>query len=253
MTSKEMFDRAYAYYDNRNFEKCIYTCDKLIEKGYCNAYVLRADCFYDLQMYEEAMLDYSVIIDMDKADIYIYIQRGSCYININKLDNAFNDFSFVISQFSVDGNITEKYSLKDNKLDNDLLIQAYRLRANVNYDNQKYSESLQDCEKCLQLMEKYCVNDDWSKAGIFLTKGNALRGMMQWEYAENEYTKVLSYDNKNPYAYYGRFLVRHFLKDSLGGLDDLENCVKFADINSKIYHEASSILNNIKRNMEEKL
>ena len=250
MTSKEMFDRAYAYFDVRNYEKCIYACDKLIDKGY-NAYDLRGNAFYDLQMYDEAIMDFSMVIDMDKADIYTYVQRGSSYLSIKDFINALKDFSFIISQFGLDGKTIEKYSMHDPKLDIGLLTQAYRLRANGNYELQKYSESLQDCEKCLQFMEKYGVDDSWSMAGIYLIKGNALRGMMQWEYAENEYTKVLSYDNKNPYAYYGRFLVRHFLQDSLGGLDDLENCVKFADVNSNIYHEASNMLNNINKKIGE--
>lgn len=249
MTSKEMFARADDYFNAGNYEKCIYTCDKLIEKGY-NAYDVRGNCFFELQMYEEAIDDYSVVIDEDKADIYIYIQRGSSCHSINDFINALNDFSFVIGQFDLNEKAKEKFSLKNHKIDTQLLIQTYRLRAILNYDMQRYSESLHDCEKCLQLMEKYGIEDNWSKTGIYLTKGNVLRGMMQWKYAENEYNKTLSYDSKNPHAYYGRFLVRLMLKDSLGGLEDLKDCVKFANPNSKIYQEASSFLNDINRNME---
>jgi tetratricopeptide (TPR) repeat protein len=252
MTAKEMFDRADAYFNDRNYEKCIYTCDKLIEKGY-NAYDLRGNCFFELQMYGEAIIDYSIVIDRDKADIYIYGQRGSSYFSINDFDNALKDFSFAINQFGLDGKAKEKYSLKNQELDTQLLFQTYGMRANLNYQMKKYSESLQDCEKCLQLMENFGIGDSWSNANIYLTKGNALRGMMQWEYAECEYTKALSYDNKNPQAYYGRFMVRHMLQDSLNGLEDLENCVKYSNVNSKIYQEASSMLNDIKKRMEEML
>jgi tetratricopeptide (TPR) repeat protein len=247
---EEMFDNAYVYFNAGNLEKCICACDKLIKKGY-NAYDLRANCFYELQMYEKAASDYSIIIDMDKANILAYIQRGICYNCINDFDNAVKDFSFVISQFGEDGEVPEKCSLYA-KLDTDLLIEAYRLRAVANYYMQKHSESLRDCEKCLQLMEKYGVNDALNKASIHLTKGNILRGMMQWEYAEEEYTKVLSYDNKQPEAYYFRFMVRHMLENSLGGLDDLKKCVKFADINSEIYQQAFSLLKGINKRMKKR-
>lgn len=90
------YDRAEVKYELKDIRGAISDLSKGIDiyPGiYESAYFFRGNCFFDLEKYNEAIHDYSKVIESNNLDELAYYNRGIAFINLNKIEEGCIDFS----------------------------------------------------------------------------------------------------------------------------------------------------------------
>jgi Flp pilus assembly protein TadD len=89
-----MINRAFCFAKIGNFEDAILDYTKILEKDKNNTHALynRAISLDKTGRSEEAILDFTKIIELEPMNANAYLNRGCCYEKIKNFDLAYKDY-----------------------------------------------------------------------------------------------------------------------------------------------------------------
>ncbi len=136
--AREYFKFAKFNYDSKNYEKALQYINKALkaDPGYENAFILRAEIYYELHQYTDAIADITEVINReDNTSVMLagpYLLRGKSNYALNKIPEAIRDIK---SSLALD---------KNN-------AQAYYMLGKIQYDDDRLFESLENLDKAITL------------------------------------------------------------------------------------------------------
>ena len=92
--SQQFFDTANVYFDQENYKKVIQYCDSAISNNAENleAYAFRGVAKYNLDNFEDAIVDFDLTLILNNGYAEIYYYRGICKLELGANDQACEDF-----------------------------------------------------------------------------------------------------------------------------------------------------------------
>ena len=135
---RENFKFAKFNYDKERYEEALKFLDKALftDDQYVNAYYLRAETYYELAQYYNAILDINKIFKIDNTENIsttdYYLTRGKSFLAIDDFSNANADLLKSIA------------SSKTN-------ADAYYYLAKLRYRTRNHSEALQELDTAIML------------------------------------------------------------------------------------------------------
>jgi Flp pilus assembly protein TadD len=171
--------RAWAYYDQGNYDLAIEDCDKAIELDpkYAAAYNNRGVAYKNKENFDRAIEDYNKAIELDPKYAAAYNNRGSAYDNKGDQDRAIEDYNKAIE-------LDPKYAA------------AYNNRG-IAYDNKgDQDRAIEDYNKAIELDPKY--------AAVYNNRGVAYKNKENFDRAIEDYNKAIELDPKYAAAYNNR-------------------------------------------------
>ena len=189
----DLNDQAYKERDNKNYKRAIEICTQSINKKVnARAYILRADCRYELNDYEAAMDDYNSALtyysdyygsdNKEKAGIYYYL--GRCKQQLRRYNDAISDFNT---------SLTNNYSEPGY---------AYWNRGACNYNLGKYKDAEDDYIKAIDR-----ISDNEDLSALYEQRGDCQAQLGNYETAYTLYARAITYNanNYNPYWQRGHY------------------------------------------------
>ncbi len=176
--------RAPAYHANGDFEKVRLDSKAILEilKEPTNSGEFEARCYAErrLEKFDEAVLDCTKAISLDRNSSWAYYSRGSVYLDKRIYDLAIADFTQALA-------IDPKYQW------------AYNGRGWAKYEKQQYDLAVADFNKALEFDPK----DVFS----YLNRGVTYADQGRLDLAIADYLKVVQLEPKNASVYYARGLL----------------------------------------------
>lgn len=154
--SLEFYNKAIAI--NSSSEKCIYN---------------RATVYLNLKMYENAIIDYTFLIEKNTKELDVYFNRAMAFYYLEQYDKALADCDYVIKQ------------------DPSRYVASF-MRGNIYVAKGMYTAAVSDYTKAANLAPK--------DAGIFYNRGIAYEYIGKDNMAISDYNKALELDSKHQKA-----------------------------------------------------
>lgn len=218
----DLNNQAFKERDNKNYQKAIELCTQSINKKVnARAYIIRADCRYELKDYEAAITDFNSALihyndyysdNKEKAGIYYMLGRSKH--DLFKYSDAINDYSTAL---------TNNYEEPGY---------VYWNRGTCYYELGKYKEAKDDYTKAI---DRISSNDDLST--IYSDKGDCEAKLGNYEAAYTLYTRAISYNSNNYNAYWQRGHYKSQQNKYKEALTDFDKAIE-------IITEANTTLNN---------
>ncbi|MFO7827137.1 MAG: tetratricopeptide repeat protein [Bacteroidales bacterium] len=244
--------------------------------------------YYDLEQYEDAIPMLSKVTSMDKKHMDAYRLKMESYIALEQYDKALKESSELIklqetgSNYFRRGFINEKLG-NYNQAETDFkrsiekspnALETYVALADVLFKAKNLNESLQNCNKALQIDDKSkealwirskiykekidypnAIND-LSKVIIFspvdekafFTRGLYYQEFNQHQSAINDFSKVLSLNSENALAYFHRAKSNEEISQYDKAIDDYKKYKELSNDNSE---EAQEKLKTVKDRLYE--
>lgn len=179
LTVQDYFRRGFRADEEGREEDAIKEYTKVIEmdSGYAAAYNNRGLIYRNLGRREEALEDYNKAIELNPNYVYAYNGRGNVYKDLGRSEEALKDYSKAIE---LDPYYTNAYNGRGN---------AYR-------NLSRYEEALEDYNKALELDPDYVY--------AYNNRGNAYRDLSRYEESLKDYNKAIQLDPKYRNAYLNR-------------------------------------------------
>lgn len=193
-----------------DLEQSLKTLKSLIAEApnFTPAYLERGHIYDQLKRYQEAVKDYSQVIDKDFEPIGAYLARGRTYMKVGLFTKALNDFEEVIEHkddsfwgylergraHMVLGNAEEAESDLTEAIDlNASLPHGYASRAELLFRLGKFTEATKDYDVALVRGPQYYP--------AFLGLGEVHEWKLDYEEAKRRYLEVLEAEGKqvDPY------------------------------------------------------
>jgi len=225
---RESFKFAKFNYDKGKYEEALKFLDNAIDADdeYINAYYLRAETYYELAQYYNAILDINKLFNLEKVESAstseFYIVRGKAFLAIDDFSNANSDLEksksysnknpyshYYLAKLRNKTNNVEKALLE---IDSALMIDRnnpafHALRAEIrigHYDpvigSKKYQEILSDINKAIALDDK---NQEY-----YRIRGEFLKDMGEMEKAMEDFDSMIRLSPKEDNAYTNRGLLK---------------------------------------------
>tara|TARA_R110002049_G_scaffold147001_5_gene309617 strand:- start:3797 stop:4804 length:1008 start_codon:yes stop_codon:yes gene_type:complete len=215
-----------------------------------DAYFYRAIAKHDLGDYAGAIVDYSKII-VKEPDADTYLNRGNSRYSLGDYEGAKQDY---IKAFKLDRNLIgakyslgcTKYDLGDFKgafLDFNSIIQNYAYKHDFLYPKIFIYKSLLMRALTYEALGNYIkAINDYSiiisikpNAENYYSRGKILMHIKLYKEAHADFTKSLSLNKNNAYAYFYRGASHLFLGKFLDAISDLSEAVKFDSMDFDAY------------------
>jgi tetratricopeptide (TPR) repeat protein len=135
---RENFKFAKFNYDKGKYEEALKFLDKALDEDdqYINAFYLRAETYYELRQYYNAILDINHIFKIDKtintSTGDYYLTRGKSFLAIDDYSNANNDF------------LKSKSYSKENPF-------TYYYTSQLRYETRQHIEALQELDTAINI------------------------------------------------------------------------------------------------------
>lgn len=191
MSSDDNLNHANSCLKSGNFQEAIIYYFKVIEINQNNsiAYINRGVSYYNLKQYSNAIADFSKAIELDKSKPSAYLNRGVSYKNVQQYNKAIEDYSQAI------------------KLDPFFTL-AYSNRGNCYNDLKQYYNAITDLTKAIELDKNF--------ATAYNNRGNAYHNINLYNNAIADYTIAIELDQNFALAYRNRSRsynnIGHFIK-----------------------------------------
>lgn len=184
---RENFKFAKFSYDKGEYTEALKFLDHAISDDslYENAYYLRAETYYELEQYYNAVIDinrlFKLNITVNSFTPTYYITRGKAFLALDDFDNANADFE---KSISISG---------DN-------AQAHYHMARLRYVTKNFEEALNELETAIEINEKnptfYAL-----KAEIKMAYSQPMNGSNEYNEVLSDINTAIAYDPEN-YQYY---------------------------------------------------
>ncbi|MBL7703226.1 MAG: tetratricopeptide repeat protein [Ferruginibacter sp.] len=200
------FQRAIALYMLRDYEAAIKDLNMVLEpSGSELAFLCRAECWYGISEFDNAVTDFSRAISINSSNKLSYYERGLCKTNLGRYDAAIKDFDKAIE-------VESDYH------------QAYCDKGLACFMLQKYDEALANFDKCLELDKTYTI--------AYYNKGLYYYRIKDYKKAVENYTNAIEKDNAsllvdiraNAYNNRGNIYMLWELQDE--AIADFDNALK---------------------------
>ena len=172
------------------------------------AYHQRANAYYDLEEYQQAIEDYTKAIQLNPNYINAYFNRGLARYDAQDLPGAIADYSKVIELQPQDAD-------------------AYYKRGLAQYDQENYQKAVDDYSEAVRLQSDN--PQAYRSRGIARVSAGDLQGGLA------DYTEAIRLDPKNILAYYDRGRARFHLGDYQGALADYDRVIELQPENRYVY------------------
>jgi len=161
--------RANAYYDKKEFELAIADYTKLIQSSPADVLALleRASAYIGKGATDLAFADYARVIEINPKLASPYVQRGDLYVKLGDIDRAITDYKLALQINSRGVHVIGHAHV--------CLGVAYRLKG-------KLDDALAECNRALDLDE-----DDWR--GL-ICRGETFEDQGDFERALTDFTRV---------------------------------------------------------------
>jgi tetratricopeptide (TPR) repeat protein len=163
---------------DKEYDKALIIANETINKypNMATPYYGRANSYFMLKKYNEAISDYNKAISLGYKDVQIFVLKSQSFLYLYEYDIAIETLDQAL----------------DYKKDSSL----FNLRAYAFYKKGDYDKALDDCNKAIAL--------DYSKPNPFKNRGLAYLGKGQYNKAIEQFNKSISIDPTYAYAYSGR-------------------------------------------------
>lgn len=103
------YKRATAYFNQENFAEAIDDCSKAmsLDKNSIKAMTIRGLSKQSLGRFEDAAVDLSFAIDKQPNNPMLYVKRANCFYNLKKYADAVNDFDACIRLHQKEASVVE--------------------------------------------------------------------------------------------------------------------------------------------------
>lgn len=206
-------DRAYLYYNKKEYRLAIQDSAKAIELNpkFALAYSNRAGYYKNEEEYDLAILDYSESIELDPKFAVAYNGRGVLYDYKQQYDSAIRDFTKAIElnpnlaqayyNRGVSHNKKREFDLAARDFTKAIEIDSNMTNAYVNrgffYRNeQQYDLAIRDFTKAIEL--------DPNRAIYYLLRGSSYESRKEYNLAIRDYTKFIESNPELPNGYKNR-------------------------------------------------
>jgi tetratricopeptide (TPR) repeat protein len=205
------FSRGLVYANMKEYDQAVKDFSIAIELGNQEARRERANAFFQLSRFEEALSDLAKALDDDPSDLTSYLVRASIYGKFTDYQRAMDDLSRALQ---IDPDFAEAYLargslyIKLNRYqeaieDLNQAIQRNTANKNAFYERglasialEKYDEAISDFTKVIEL--------DPDDQDTYLSRGNAYDTIHREKEALEDYAAVLERDPSNFLAYLNR-------------------------------------------------
>ncbi len=184
---------------------------ELFEKG---------NALYEKGQFEEALLYYDQIIELEPECAAAYNNKGSALNELKRYEEALACYDLAIK---LDPNYAYAYNGKGNALSN----------------LKRYEEALACYDQAIKLDPKYAV--------VYNNKGNALKGLKRYEEALACYDQAIELDPNYAYAYNNKGSTLNELKRYEEALACFDLAIKLDPKYAVAYNNKGNTLNNLKR------
>lgn len=222
------FFRAIAKHDLGDYAGAIVDYSKIIVlEPDADTYLNRGNSRYSLGDYEGAKEDYSKAFELDKNLINAKYSLGCIKYDLGDFKSAFLDFNNVIQNYAYkDGFVHQKIFIYKSLLMRALVYEA--LGNNL--------KAIQDYSAIISIKPN---------AENYYSRGAVLMNMKFYQLAHADFTKSLSLNKNNVYAYFYRGASNLFLGESLKAISDLSEAVKFDTLDFDAYLGLAIAYNNV--------
>lgn len=162
-------------------------------------YLQRANARSQLGHYENAIGDYSRVIDLDPDMIEAYLGRAVCRAQLRRYDRAVEDLTHVIQ-------------LRPDE------ATGYALRAGLRAQQRQYARAVEDCTRAIEL--------DPDNPRRYVFRATLLAELDEYEQAAADYTRVIQLEPDDASAYNNRAYFRALAGVDLDeALDDVQKAI----------------------------
>ncbi len=206
LTAKDWFDKGIASGNDYNLQVDYFTKAIRLNSAYPRAHYNRAEAYWQLNRYDEALADYTRAIELEPSLSSAYWGRGDVKKAQGLLDAAMPDFDKAIQLdvnnekiYNSRGNLKvqmKRYALAIVDFDKAISIDpryanAYNNRGNARHYLGYYQTALADYNKAIEL------NTDFARA--YLNKGQTLVKLGRYQDALDAFARGEALDNTIDY------------------------------------------------------
>jgi tetratricopeptide (TPR) repeat protein len=198
-------NRANAYYELAQYQQAIADYDQAIDlnPAYAKAYNNRANAYYELAQYQQAIADYDQAIDLNPSYAEAYNNRGNAYADLGQYEQAIESY-------------TQAIDLKSD------YANAYYNRGLAYADLGQYEQAIADYNKAIELNPSY--------AEAYNNRGNAYADLGQYQQAIADYNKAIELNPDFANAYYNRGLAYADLGQYEQAVDSYTQGIEFCEV-----------------------
>lgn len=235
MTVEQLKKKAKEYFDLEEYEKSAKACTKLIDYGLDTYYLLRGNCYHELNMGAECISDYNNAEMIAELPPFAYMDRGLHHIDLNNYKNALNDLSHAMTLFWNDDYLKNK----PEQLNPIISVLAQK-RGIANFFLKNYNAAINDCNVYFRLTKSDYLNQYTYE----------IMGKSYWMTDQNEkaiqcFTEVLNEDPTFSELYYLRGESYKVLNNYDKAIDDYQNCISNAPHSFDAHSDAEIRINEL--------
>ncbi|OBQ54671.1 hypothetical protein VQ01_11025 [Tamlana sp. s12] len=194
------FQRALAKNNSEDYYGAIVDYSKIIaEQPDADSYYNRGNSRYSVKDYAEAKEDYAKAYLLDDSFIDALFSLACVRLDLEEYDKAISDFDKVIKK--IPGN-----------------PKTYVLRATAYKALENHQKAFEDYSTAI-LIDPSSEN--------FFERGVFFMDLTRYQDANNDFTKSISLNDNNPFAYFYRGASSLFLGNDMNSISDFEKVLKF--------------------------
>ena len=193
--------RADCYEELDKYEEAIEDYNKAIELNpdWWDLYSNRADCYKKHEQYEEALEDYSKAIELSPDLSLLYRDRADCYKELEQYEEAISGYSEAIKI----------------KPDSDY---SYQKRGQCYQKLEQYSKAIKDFTKAIE------IDSDWY--GYYRDRADCYKELEKYEEAISDYSKTIKLKPDSDYSYQKRGQCYQKLKEYNKAIKDFTKAIE---------------------------
>jgi len=229
--------RATINYEIGNYEKSLIDLNQLIkvnkkvaskDKNFgIEAYIYRGNIHFEMNNHQEAVSDYSIVLEAMPNKPDILFNRGNSYIFLGDYKKAIPDFTQYINidKQNLDAYVSRGYSYQQsgdlqkaisdysyvlnlNKVDT---LALYN-RASVYYQLEQYDKAISDYTSLISINSK--------NSEIFFSRGIVYFNKKMYNQAKNDFAKAIELGDVLPEAYLNKAVSEEMLQDYKNSISD---------------------------------
>lgn len=232
-TAEEYNDKGEELCNENKYEEAIADYSELIELDPDDdwAYSTRGDCYKKLEQFEKAIIDYTKAIELNPDDEYVYLvylDRGDCYKELQRYEEANADYKKVLELTDDEElieHIREEFIKMSEALEKSVEADERLLNTLELMENGNFQEAIEGFSKFIKSKP-----NDKNVNMVYSERGDCYKELEQFEEAIKDYKKALELTDDEEH--------KNYLKDTiellesqviLAMLDDAKKCINKND------------------------